>query len=869
MTAPTRETENQPPAPLPDPLQAHHREMLAVASAIDPDVIAERGYRTIIKKVEAKRLGFSVAQQDGISKDYPALVAPMRWPGQPSPFAVMRPDKPRTKGHKQDGKPKTVKYEMPSGVKMALDSPPRCHADLGNPAIPIAFTEGQKKSDSGASRGGCWISLIGVWNWRGTNTDGGKTMLAEWEDVALDGRKVYLVFDSDILEKIQVYNALSRLRDWLKQRGANVFVIYLPAMDDGSKCGVDDWYAADPTRTFSDLLKLASKDLIKPAIDIRREVYTMVADSLPGAPVSADIVVPLGYELGSGGVAKIEQDRRSEDSLAERRIPVALAPIYISSRSYEINTDEQQLTLCYEGATGNWCELTVGRDVVMDTKKLVGKSLDGIPVNSTNAKMLVEYLAAMEAANREQLTLSATSKALGWLGTNGDGGYLLGTRHVVPGGGEGYVAFGGTDGEQQIADAYHLRGTYDGWLAAISPVPLYPRVLLAMYAAFTAPILEIIGAPNCVLDLSYETSAGKTTTLRVAGSVFGNPNENDGDSLIKSWSSSRTYIERAAEMQPGLPLLLDETKRAKPDEIAAIVYDYANGQGKGRGTIKGIARSGSWRGVMLSTGEQPVTTIGSNEHGGVHARAIELWGYPLGGKDDSTMRVVTVLNRAICANYGHAGLRYVQYLVDHREAKAEEWRARYQQTLADYQQRVGSNAVAGRLCEYLAAIDTAARIVDEAGVLPWSYADPCDVLWPDIMSGASEADKATAARDYIMSWCASHQTHFWGRHRTDQDGVALPPHSGWAGIWDGGDDYAHIALRPAVLDKLLSERGYGQDVQRQWEDRGWLDSNGDKKNRVRRRLEGVLTYFVGLRRDALGITPDGKLEDTTKEAAHA
>lgn len=860
MTAPTRETENQPQQQT-DPLHPHHRHMLEVESGIDPDVIAERGYYTITKKVDAELLGYSDKQRKGIGKDTPALVAPMCWPGQPSPFAVIRPDQPRTKGYKRDGTPKTVKYEMPTGVQMALDSPLRCHADIRNPAVPMVFTEGQKKADSGASRGGCWISLIGVWNWRGTNADGGKTTLPQFEDVALEKRKTYLIFDSDVMEKTEVYNALSRFRDWLKSRGADVYVVYLPAMPDGSKCGVDDWYAADPSRTFSDLLKLASKDLIKPAIDIRREVYTTVADSLPGAPAAADIVVPPGYELGAAGVAKIEQDRRSEDSLAERRVPVALAPIYISGRSYEINTDEQQLTLCYEGATGNWCELTVGRDVVMDTKKLVGKSLDGVPANSSNAKVLDEYLAAMEAANKEQLTLSAISKALGWLGEEGEDGYLLGDKHVVSGGGEGYVAFGGEDGGQQIADAYHLRGTYDGWRAAIRPVPLYPRVSLALYAAFTAPILEIVGAPNCVLDMSYETSAGKTTTLRVAGSIFGNPNENDGDSVIKSWSSSRTYIERAAEMQPGLPLLLDETKRAKPDELSQIVYDYANGQGKGRGTIKGIARSGSWRGLMLSTGEQPVTTIGSSEHGGTHARALEVWGYPLGGKDSSTMRVVTDLNRAVCSHYGHAGLKYIQYLVDHRPTKGDEWRARYQQTLADYQQRVGGNAVAGRLCEYLAAIDTAARIVDEAGVLPWAYADPVDVLWPDIMSGASESDKASAARDYIYDWCASHQTHFFGRHRTDQDGVALPPHSGWAGVWEGGDDYAHIALLPAVLDKLLSERGYGQDVRRQWLDRGWLATNKDRKT-LKKRLDGSKPIpHVAL--------IEYRSDDATEAAAHA
>src|SRR3712207_8064028 len=45
------------------------------------------------------------------------------------------------------------------------------------------------------SRGLCAVALIGVWNWRGTNQYGGKMALPEWESVALNGRKVYIVFE--------------------------------------------------------------------------------------------------------------------------------------------------------------------------------------------------------------------------------------------------------------------------------------------------------------------------------------------------------------------------------------------------------------------------------------------------------------------------------------------------------------------------------------------------------------------------------------------------------------------------------------------------------------------------------------------------
>ena len=47
------------------------------------------------------------------------------------------------------------------------------------------------------SKGLCCIALLGVWSWRETNEHGGKTALPDWELIALNGRDVYITFDSD------------------------------------------------------------------------------------------------------------------------------------------------------------------------------------------------------------------------------------------------------------------------------------------------------------------------------------------------------------------------------------------------------------------------------------------------------------------------------------------------------------------------------------------------------------------------------------------------------------------------------------------------------------------------------------------------
>lgn len=87
---------------------------------------------------------------------------------------------------------------------------------------------------------------MGVWNFKGKNPFGGVTFLADLDYVALNGREVRIVFDSDVMTKSEVRKALERLTEHLQRKGAHVSVVYLP-QENGKKCGVDDYLAAGHT----------------------------------------------------------------------------------------------------------------------------------------------------------------------------------------------------------------------------------------------------------------------------------------------------------------------------------------------------------------------------------------------------------------------------------------------------------------------------------------------------------------------------------------------------------------------------------------------------------------------------------------------
>jgi hypothetical protein len=259
-----------------------HQDKLK-SSAVAVEVARERGYVTADTKKGLERYGFSPAQQRP-----PALVIPLHDVfGEPAGYQL-RSDDPRVLSGR------TMKYESRLGQKMVLDVPPRVHAQLGDPTRPLVVTEGPIKADALVTAGLDAVALLGVWGWRGANDEGGKVALAAWEQVALNGRQLYVAFDSDVMLKPQVYEAMSRFGAWLKLRGADVAYVYLPSAT-GQKVGTDDFLAAG--NTAADLVALATSELRKPpgTPEPEEEVVDTFDDvpDEPGHQVLDDVVAVL------------------------------------------------------------------------------------------------------------------------------------------------------------------------------------------------------------------------------------------------------------------------------------------------------------------------------------------------------------------------------------------------------------------------------------------------------------------------------------------------------------------------------------------------------------------------------------------------
>jgi hypothetical protein len=550
-----------------------------------------------------------------------------------------------------------------------------------------------------------------------------------------------------------------------------------------------------------------------------------------------------------------------------RALVVASRPIVVSARFRDVVEGKTSLRVEWATASG-WRHKVVPRLTLADARDLVGLSAWDAPVHSDNARNVVRFLSDFADANADALPEARVSSTMGWQGGATEA-FLWGRTLIRRGTAARQVAVEEMEpaelrdgdvylledpGATELATAFRSAGTWEGWLDVAALARPYPAVWLALYAALVPSLMPLLPTlPNFIVDIAGETSLGKTTTLRFAGSAWGCPDERV-NSVVRTWDSTRVWIERAAGVLGNLPLALDDTKRAKrPEDVARTLYDVASGAGRGRGSVTGIQGTGKWRTVLLSTGEAPATSF--TQDGGTRSRTLGLWGSPFGGADAQTVVAVTGLTAGVLQHHGHLGPRMVQWLVNHDDAARFVLEA-YSEAVGKWTKLANTNPVATRAAQYLAGLDVAAHIVHDVVGVPRPDGEALNYAWAAVCEGSAEADRASEALREVLSWAVSQQARFWGQPSQSGPGEHAPS-GGWLGAWASGENWTQLAILPTELRAILAKSGFDDEaILRTWVARGWLlDEPPHRTRKVA--VDGRKTRCVVLTRAACDAVSEG------------
>ena len=209
-------------------LLPHHIEDL-YGSGLSEATVKAAGFRSAASE-DVRRI---LKRQDvgaALEIPYPVLN------GQ-APFYRFKPDQPP-----EDGRGRPCKYLTAANAGNRLYIPANLPANtLSDTACPLLITEGEKKALKATQEGFPCIGLAGVWCWKGKDKAGQSVPLPEFEQIAWQGRPVFIVYDSDVSTKLEVQRAEAALAKYLQGRGAQVYVVRLPEGETEGKVGLDDF----------------------------------------------------------------------------------------------------------------------------------------------------------------------------------------------------------------------------------------------------------------------------------------------------------------------------------------------------------------------------------------------------------------------------------------------------------------------------------------------------------------------------------------------------------------------------------------------------------------------------------------------------
>lgn len=469
-------------------------------------------------------------------------------------------------------------------------------------------------------------------------------------------------------------------------------------------------------------------------------------------------------------------------------------PIMPAAVLRNIETDTEKVQLAFRRTKSQWSKCVFPRSTISNKNKIIELADRGIFVTSDTAAALVTYLGACLANNAEIIPIIQSVERLGWVDSV-----------FVP-----YAEALALDNDGQgaeLARAVHSKGTLEEWAAYVAPLrkqSLYLQIVLA--AAFASVLIAKVGALPFVLHLWGGTGTGKTVALKVAASVWGNP-----EKYMLTLNGTTNALMGTAALLHNLPLLADELQTIKIDtnfqNYDKLIMQLTEGKDRARLTQQStLKEQKTWNNCFIFTGEEPITQ--SNSGGGTKNRVIELQ-----CKEQIISNGNAVVN-FIDSHYGSAGRAFIEHIA----SKPAETLQQEFQTLQSALLQISNSSA--KQCAALALIALADAYADEC-----IFKDKLQVLALKQLAGIAkslaEIDSAERAYRYIMDVIAENANYFARRGKHGYYKTAIG--ACWGKITE---DY--IAINRTRITEELAKQGYSlNSVVDTWKSKGYIMTRSD------------------------------------------
>ena len=250
-------------------------------------------------------------------------------------------------------------------------------------------------------------------------------------------------------------------------------------------------------------------------------------------------------------------------------------------------------------------------------------------------------------------------KAQGW--KNDTTEFVLGDKLFKKG---EVIDAGISNGAEGFLRPFTSRGSLETWRTltqALSYNPDFAPHAFMLLIAFAAPLLELAGRQGftvCALGLS---GAGKSTMARWMSSVYGTQ---DGSWIGRTDSIGARYERMGAHRN--VPVYMDELTTIKAEVLRDLIYEVP--LGKSRHTLRQdrtLREGPEWSTIFVTSSNDSLQAKLQLEKANAEAESMRLFefAFPRVADFGPISKMVPAI---ISENYGVAGARYIQQLVNNR-----------------------------------------------------------------------------------------------------------------------------------------------------------------------------------------------------------
>ena len=475
-----------------------------------------------------------------------------------------------------------------------------------------------------------------------------------------------------------------------------------------------------------------------------------------------------------------------------------------------------------------WNSFLTTRSIINNQRSILQLGEKGIPITGENAKRMSDYLGQLDELNFDTLETKKCVSQFGWWG-----------NHFLPHY-PGDINLKSDGSNKQLITGYEEEGNLDTWVEKVKPLLKNDLFNCMLKVSFASPLIKLLRARLFITHFWADSRAGKTAALKVALSVWGNP-----DATMGNFNSTSVGIERMASLYNDLPFGIDEKQAVgnNKDFINNLVYMLGLGQGRTRGTKTGSIQSrSSWNMAIITTGEEPITSETSQT--GISSRTLELYG-PLFDRERDAIE----MHRFTTKNYGLAGRKYIKYIIENivvpKSNLLDDLYDFFCKTLEeDKEENISSHiASVSLICvaDYISNL-----IIFDIDDIKATLCFGKRIL--EKLETQKETDIVDKAYNYIKSWIIVNVNYFSPLSKTQIYGTH-----------ETIDGVLYYLVQPSILQQELTKQGYNyKKVMKGFNERGYiLIESSQRRNTIRRTSGGTTTAYIAIRvdEDMKDITP--------------